>query len=105
MQLISAVRRDGKKMILNLEVKKPSGFDVLKINNLSKGYPNKQLFQNINLNITRGKRIGIIGPNGSGKSTLLNILAGEKTRRIPVILNGGYGVSLEFFLLVRSIRR
>jgi ATP-binding cassette subfamily F protein 3 len=94
--MIAAVRRDGKKMILNLEVKKPSGFDVLKINNLSKGYPNKQLFQNIDLNVTRGKRIGIIGPNGSGKSTLLNILAGENTADSGDF-KWGYGVTLEFF--------
>src|SRR5262249_10791685 len=52
--LISAVRKEGKKMILNLEVKKPSGFDVLKVNNLSKSYPGKPLFQDLNLNLTRG---------------------------------------------------
>ena len=94
--LISNVRRDGKKMILNLEVKKPSGFDVLKVNHLSKGYPNKQLFQDVSFNLIRGKRIGLIGPNGSGKSTLLNILAGENTADTGDF-KWGYGATLEFF--------
>jgi ATP-binding cassette subfamily F protein 3 len=95
-KLVSGVRRDGKKAILNLEVKKPSGFDVLKVNHLSKSYPNKTLFQDVTFNLTRGKRIGIIGPNGSGKSTLLNILAGENTQDSGEF-KWGHGVTLEFF--------
>jgi ATP-binding cassette subfamily F protein 3 len=95
-KLVSAVRRDGKKAILNLEVKKPSGFDVIKVNHLSKSYPDKQLFQDVTFNLTRGKRIGIIGPNGSGKSTMLNILAGENTQDSGDF-KFGHGVSLQFF--------
>jgi ATP-binding cassette subfamily F protein 3 len=95
-KLVSSVRRDGKKAILNLEVKKPSGFDVIKVNHLSKSYPDKQLFQDVTFNLTRGKRIGIIGPNGSGKSTMLNILAGENTQDSGDF-KFGHGVSLQFF--------
>src|SRR6185295_349146 len=49
--LISAVKKDGKKMVLNLEVKKPSGFDVLKAHDLSKSFPGKQLFQHVDLHL------------------------------------------------------
>jgi ATP-binding cassette subfamily F protein uup len=43
---------------------------------LSKSYGARRLFQNINLSIATGERIGLVGPNGSGKSTLLRIFCG-----------------------------
>ncbi|VAW39204.1 Bis-ABC ATPase Uup [hydrothermal vent metagenome] len=53
------------------------GKRVLEANNLSKAYGDLHLFQNLNLLLDPGDRIGIIGPNGAGKSTLLNVLAGK----------------------------
>ncbi|NCN28374.1 metal ABC transporter ATP-binding protein [bacterium] len=44
---------------------------VLKITNLSVRYQSSPVLWKINVDITRGKIIGVIGPNGSGKSTLL----------------------------------
>lgn len=41
---------------------------------LSKAFGAECLFENINLVIHQGDRIGLIGPNGSGKSTLLKIV-------------------------------
>jgi len=41
---------------------------------LSKAFGAERLFENINLVIQQGDRIGLIGPNGSGKSTLLKIV-------------------------------
>ncbi len=46
------------------------------IRNLNKSYGNKQVLNDINLEIDDGDIFGILGPNGSGKSTLLRILAG-----------------------------
>ncbi len=46
---------------------------------ISKAYGSRPLFQNFNLHLADGDRLGLIGRNGSGKSTLLAILAGLET--------------------------
>ena len=59
--------------------------EILKVENLSKKYQNKegevQALKNINFRIKPGEFVSIIGPSGCGKSTLLSIIAGleEKT--------------------------
>ncbi|MFA5287369.1 MAG: ATP-binding cassette domain-containing protein [Candidatus Omnitrophota bacterium] len=50
---------------------------MITINNLSKNYGKKILFEDISLNINQGEKIGLIGPNGSGKSTLFSLILGE----------------------------
>jgi ATP-binding cassette subfamily F protein 3 len=54
-----------------------SGNDVLSVENLTKNFPGKKLFHDINFNVKRSERIFLLGPNGCGKSTLLKILAGR----------------------------
>lgn len=49
----------------------------LQIENISKSYGPKVLFENIGFNINEGDKIALIAPNGTGKSTLLRILAGR----------------------------
>jgi ATP-binding cassette subfamily F protein uup len=53
------------------------GKKVLEARGLSKRYGDLQLFEDVDLTLNPGDRIGIIGPNGAGKSTLLDILAGQ----------------------------
>jgi ATP-binding cassette subfamily F protein uup len=48
----------------------------LSVENLSKSFGVKPLFQNISFNVNEGDKIAIIARNGSGKSTLLKVLAG-----------------------------
>ncbi|HEX2946254.1 MAG TPA: ABC-F type ribosomal protection protein [Clostridia bacterium] len=54
-----------------------SGNDVLSVENLSKSFPGKPLFNDINFDMKRNERVFLLGPNGCGKSTLLKILAGR----------------------------
>lgn len=53
-----------------------SGNDVLFVENLSKRFPGKELFNDISFDIKRNEKVFLLGPNGCGKSTLLKILAG-----------------------------
>ena len=49
----------------------------LQIENISKSYGPKVLFEKIGFNINEGDKIALVAPNGTGKSTLLRILAGR----------------------------
>ena len=49
----------------------------LQIENISKAYGSKVLFEHIGFNINEGDKIALIAPNGTGKTSLLRILAGE----------------------------
>lgn len=49
----------------------------LQIENISKSYGPKILFEHIGFNINEGDKIALIAPNGTGKTTLLRILAGN----------------------------
>lgn len=67
---------------------------MLKLDNISKTFNKgtaneKVIFNNFNLNISKGEFVVIIGSNGSGKSTLMNMIAGEiTTDRGKIIFNG-----------------
>jgi ATPase subunit of ABC transporter with duplicated ATPase domains len=40
-------------------------------------YGDRVLFDDVNVRIAAGDRIGLIGPNGSGKTTLLKLISGQ----------------------------
>ena len=49
----------------------------LQIENISKSYGPKILFEHIGFNVNEGDKIALIAPNGTGKTSLLRILAGK----------------------------
>ena len=49
----------------------------LQIENISKSYGPKILFEHIRFNVNEGDKIALIAPNGTGKTSLLRILAGK----------------------------
>ncbi len=54
-----------------------SGRKVIIGKDISQSYSGVPIIENLNVEIMRGDKIGIIGPNGCGKTTLIKILLGE----------------------------
>jgi ATP-binding cassette subfamily F protein uup len=52
--------------------------NVLSVENLSKRYGPKLLFENFSFGMAKGEKVAIVAPNGSGKTTLLRALAGTE---------------------------
>ena len=50
--------------------------NLLSVENLTKQYHQRQLFEDITFGIGQGQKVALIGRNGTGKSTLLKILSG-----------------------------
>ncbi|WP_310652231.1 ABC-F family ATP-binding cassette domain-containing protein [Lactobacillus jensenii] len=91
MERIDSPKHSGKVKI-NFKADRPSGKEVLIAQDLTIGYPDKTMVNNISFQVNKGDRIAIIGPNGIGKSTLL------KTIMKKLAIKSGsikYGASLD----------
>lgn len=76
MERIERPATDQEQAHFSFSIRRPSGNDVLMLENLSIGYGNQALSRGLNLKIRRGERVALIGPNGMGKSTLLKTIVG-----------------------------
>ena len=74
MEVIQAPQTKNRQMHISFSPNEDSGKEVLKVENLSIGYNNQILANNINFLIKKQHIVGIIGPNGIGKSTLLKTI-------------------------------
>ena len=107
-----------KFRIKSFKQKKP----ILKLENVSLSFGNRQILENINFEINKGEIFGMLGPNGVGKSTIFNLvtglispekgsifIGGEKVNNYPIFLRttkfkigyvpqyGGYFYDLTLF--------
>ena len=51
---------------------------ILTVKNLSHGFGDRAIFNNISFRLLPGEHIGLIGANGEGKSTFMNIITGKR---------------------------
>ena len=52
--------------------------NLLNIENLTKSYTERKLFDNASFSLQEGEKVGVIGINGTGKTTLLRMIMGEE---------------------------
>ena len=72
---------DVRKPVIRAPEAKRGGEKVFETHDLSGGYGDKLVWEDINFRVGRGDRVGVVGRNGIGKSTLLKILAGIATAK------------------------
>ena len=68
--------RATKKVRYSFPQPPRSGFEVMKLTNVSKSYGDIVVYRGMDLTLSRGDRVALVGPNGAGKTTMLKILAG-----------------------------
>ena len=59
---------------------------MISVQNVSKAFGPKKLFEDVNVAFSPGRRYGLTGPNGAGKTTLMKILAGDEEADSGTIL-------------------
>ena len=73
-----AVKEKEAKLEIYIPPGPRLGDVVIDVDNLSKGFGNRLLFENLSFSIPKNAIVGIIGPNGVGKSTLFRIIMGQE---------------------------
>ncbi len=90
------IESDNETINFSFDEIPKSGKVVIKLENISKSYLDKEVLKNISLQIDRGDKIAIVGLNGSGKSTLSKILAGVENVSTGKVIYG-YNVSIGYY--------
>jgi ATP-binding cassette subfamily F protein 3 len=73
---IARPQQNDQRMILDFKSHQAGSHQVVEVNELTKSFGGKRLFQGIGFTIKSGEKIGLIGSNGVGKTTLLKIILG-----------------------------
>ena len=109
MDLVDAPETDDQKARIRFEPKVTSGRDVLEVSNIEKSFGNLKLLDDINFEIYKGDRVGLIGANGIGKTTLFKIILGELEKdegRIEIghnVIPGYFDQEMESLTLDKTI--
>jgi len=96
MELVEKPQGPQATMALNFQVQQHSAKSVLTIADLEMSFPDKTLFERVDLQVRRGERIALLGPNGAGKTTLLRIIQGLVAPSSGSV-NWGSGVDVGYF--------
>ncbi|MBY0244389.1 MAG: ABC-F family ATP-binding cassette domain-containing protein [Sphingobacteriaceae bacterium] len=95
MERVDDVDDDNPTVNFSFKFTKASGRHVIRIENVTKSYPNVPILKDAEGVIEKGDKIALIGANGKGKSTLLRIIAG--TEKAEGTCETGHNVTTTFF--------
>src|SRR5688500_11710972 len=78
LEKIEKIELPKKRRVVKFEFRQPprSGDQVAVLDDVSKAYGRRVIYDDLNLNIRRGERWCVMGKNGAGKTTLLKMVAG-----------------------------
>ncbi len=77
-QALSDLKRSNiARPFIRFEPARPSGKQVLAVEDLSKQFEHASICDGFDLNVFRGDKVAILGPNGIGKTSLLRLFMGE----------------------------
>jgi ATPase subunit of ABC transporter with duplicated ATPase domains len=78
LEKIDKLEPPKKRILVPFEFRQPprSGNDVATLNQVSKGYGARSIYEGLDFEVKRGERWCVMGENGAGKSTLLKLVAG-----------------------------
>lgn len=77
MEVLEKVDLNPRSIDLKFNIENRAGKDVIKIQNLSKRFESKIIFENANMILTYGEKVALIGKNGAGKTSLIKMILGE----------------------------
>ena len=95
MDKVSEVVDDNMSVNFKFKFSRPSGRDVIRMEDVSKAYGDNIILHKTTASIERGDKIALIGANGKGKSTLLRIIDG--TEPVSGKREFGHNVIKSFF--------
>lgn len=90
------MERETKPVSIHFPPGERSGWEVLKVENLSKEYDGRYIFKNISFSLYREEKVALAGVNGAGKSTLTRIISGNEIPTSGHIIYGDK-VKIAFF--------
>lgn len=64
---------------------KEETMSILEVKQLSHGFGDRAIFENVSFRLLKGEHIGLVGANGEGKSTFMSIVTGHLRRKSRVV--------------------
>src|SRR5439155_8487 len=65
-----------------------SGPGVVRLEGVAKSHGGRLLFADVDLELAKGDKVGLVGPNGAGKTTLLEVLIGRQDADVGSVFRG-----------------